>query len=338
MNKNKKHTKSYIIIFIFTAIVLYFALKDNYKEIYNELSNMNVWWLVIAVIFIIIYWSFKALILLICSRNFNPKFTFKKAYIVNLETMFFNAITPFSSGGQPFQMVCLKEEGLKMSESSSVVLFDTLIFQLSQGFICIMTLILNLFMHTIPMDSIFIKFIIIVFVVKIVLCTLILLLLFNNRFNRCVLKVCIKILNIFKIVKNRKETIDKIDSSLDNYNRCSKVIINNKKDFMKMFWLNSFAFIFYYTIPYFLMIGIGLNSFNILDSFVISSFVINMGSFVPIPGGTGGMEYFFVLLFSYKMTSGVNTVMLLWRVVIYYFGLIVGALTINIRKRLKEKE
>ncbi len=58
-----------------------------------------------------------------------------------------------------------------------------------------------------------------------------------------------------------------------------------------------------------------------------------IGSFVPIPGGSGGLEYGFIVFYgNYIGGPKLTAIMLLWRFVTYYFGMIVGAINLNMRK------
>ena len=60
-----------------------------------------------------------------------------------------------------------------------------------------------------------------------------------------------------------------------------------------------------------------------------------VGSFVPIPGGAGGLEYGFNNFYgNFIGGSSLGVIMILWRVVTYYFGLIIGAIAVN----MKDKE
>ena len=58
-----------------------------------------------------------------------------------------------------------------------------------------------------------------------------------------------------------------------------------------------------------------------------------IGSFVPIPGGSGGLEYGFVAFYgTFISGSLLSAVMLVWRFITYYFGMIIGALAFYIKK------
>ena len=73
---------------------------------------------------------------------------------------------------------------------------------------------------------------------------------------------------------------------------------------------------------------------NAFESIIASAYIMMVGSFVPIPGGTGGLEYAFVVFYSNFIKGPVlNAIMLLWRFITYYFGMIVGAITLTLKRK-----
>jgi uncharacterized membrane protein YbhN (UPF0104 family) len=54
-----------------------------------------------------------------------------------------------------------------------------------------------------------------------------------------------------------------------------------------------------------------------------------IGAFVPIPGGSGGIEYAFVAFFGFYITgSTLMAMLLIWRFITYYLSLLIGGLVI----------
>ena len=75
------------------------------------------------------------------------------------------------------------------------------------------------------------------------------------------------------------------------------------------------------------------NAFTAGISIVTCAYIMIIGSFVPIPGATGGLEFGFVQFFGNFITgSKLSAMMLVWRFITYYFGMIVGAIALNIKK------
>ena len=73
---------------------------------------------------------------------------------------------------------------------------------------------------------------------------------------------------------------------------------------------------------------------SVLNVIVTSAYVMLIGSFVPIPGGTGGLEFGFIAFFgNFIIGPNLNAIMLLWRFVTYYFGMILGSIVLSLRKK-----
>ena len=93
---------------------------------------------------------------------------------------------------------------------------------------------------------------------------------------------------------------------------------------------NLISLITLYMIPVFIFYSIGeFDSINIFESIVSSGYTYLIGSFVPIPGAAGGLEYSFVEFFqSFTVGASLSAIMILWRFITYYLGMILGALSL----------
>ena len=75
-------------------------------------------------------------------------------------------------------------------------------------------------------------------------------------------------------------------------------------------------------------------SLNIAEGVTASAYVYIIGAFVPIPGASGGIEYGFIQLFGNFINHKIlSAVLILWRSITYYLGMIIGALFFNFEKK-----
>ena len=114
--KNKKFN---IMLLLFTlALVLFFTLKDNLSGVIKELSNINIFLFLIAILVYMLSLVFKSISLhiFIKEKDKNKKYKFKNTLSLTLIGQFLNGITPFQSGGQPFQIYLLKKDGFRISD------------------------------------------------------------------------------------------------------------------------------------------------------------------------------------------------------------------------------
>ena len=91
MKNLKKNT---ILIFLITLLVLFFLLKDDFKNIMNQLVNVNIWWLLLAILSFSFYILCKSESLRIVAVKNDQTFTYKQSLLQNLIVHFFNGITP----------------------------------------------------------------------------------------------------------------------------------------------------------------------------------------------------------------------------------------------------
>ena len=95
---------------------------------------------------------------------------------------------------------------------------------------------------------------------------------------------------------------------------------------------------FLYLVPYAVFRGLGVNNLGIIDAVVSTAYVMTIGSFVPIPGGTGGIEYGFMYFYGNLISGSVlNAAMLIWRFVTYYMAMIIGAIFLGMYRKKEEK-
>ena len=138
-----------------------------------------------------------------------------------------------------------------------------------------------------------------------------------------------------KIIKNKEETKQKIEKYLLDFDEGARILLKNKWKFLYLVFIEFLALLLLYLIPYFLIKGVDLKiEISVLNVIVTSAYVMLIGSFVPIPGGTGGLEYGFIAFFGNFITGPIlNAIMLLWRFVTYYFGMILGSIVLSLRKK-----
>ena len=141
----------------------------------------------------------------------------KDTFILMCSAQFFNAITPFSSGGQPFQMYLLKKQGIKVTDSGNALLQNFFTYQLALIIMGTFAVITNSFLHIIPSTSLLKNIVLIGYIVNII----VLVLLFSlGRAKNLNTKVFNKIFNFifgFKFIKNREHLKEEATKKIDEF-------------------------------------------------------------------------------------------------------------------------
>ena len=331
--KNKKF--NFLILLLLTSIVLYYTLKDNFDDVMLNILNMKPMWIIYTFILMLLYWFFKALVTAIYVRYYKKDYKVSKAFRLQLETMFFNGVTPFSTGGGPFQILSLKKDGVRMINSTNVMVITAFLHQVSLFFFMTISIVANQFLKLYP-ESITIRNLCIFgYILCLIFMSFLLFIMFNKKFNKWVARLVIRILNKMHIVKDRKNMIEKWNDYIDTLNEGSKLIKKNKNDFILAIIYDILAMFCYIATTYTIAIGMGIN-IEFYKVIMTTSYVLMIGMFVPVPGGTGGLEYAFANLYNNFIGGGLlGSLMLVWRFMTYYLGMILGGIVLNLKSRSK---
>lgn len=333
----KKKIINYLIIFIVTILVLYFSLKDNYYEILNQIININKIYLFIAFLLLIIFWIFRSYPMYNFSKKINKDFTYKDSFILTLRTQFFNAVTPFATGGQPYQIYYLKSKNIDYASSTSIVLENFIVYQIALVFLGLIALYINKFFHIFNNNPLLQELIALGFVVNTIVIVVMFVVAFSKKLNKKIINFGLKILYKIHIVKDIDKKRKEWNESVNKFHSSASILLSDKKNFAFNILCNFIALSSLYLIPLILLYSMGdFNSLTPLNGIVTSAYVMLIGSFVPIPGATGGLEYGFMSFYgSFIKGSKLNAVMLVWRFITYYFGIIAGSIALNVKGRKK---
>jgi len=111
MKKKKSLTLLYIALNI--LIILLIGIFDPYiSDIGQLLNRINYLWLLGGIGAMALYWVMDAWILQYAVAGIYRRESLAKAFKVALIGQYYNAVTPFASGGQPFQIYYMKKYGI----------------------------------------------------------------------------------------------------------------------------------------------------------------------------------------------------------------------------------
>ena len=323
--------KNAIFLLIVISIILYFVLKDDFINIINTLANANFKWLIFSFVFISLYWLLRSACLYIISREYARDLKFYKIFQVTLITQFFNGITPFSSGGQPMEVYYLSKCGIKPTRGTNIILQNFIMYQMALIAHGIIAITLNYKFHFFKKIPILRELTTLGFVINILVGVGLLFISFCSKFNKKVINLIIKICSKLKLVKDIEKTTSVWEEKLDEFHDSAELLKRKRMLFFRGFIYNFVALAIFYVIPIFIIYGMGSFDINAIETIAASAYVLIIGSFVPIPGGSGGIEYGFMQFFG-NFISGpaLSASLLVWRFITYYLGMILGTISISL--------
>lgn len=330
--KNLK--KNSIVLIFITLLVLFFVLKDDFSSVMELLAGANIIWLLIAVIAEFSFIFFEALAFNQIILSYNEDYSLVKSFKLLVITKFFNGITPFASGGQPMQIYLMKKDGIRMAKSTNIIMQNFIIYQLALVTMGIFAITFNRIFDMFPSVELLRNLVGIGFLVNTLVTVMLFVISFSDKFNKFIVDKVIRILSKTKIVKDKESYKTKWMERCDEFHQGAEFIKAHKFLCFKCYIYNLIALASSYIIPLFVCISLsGKVDMNILETLVASSYVLIMGAFVPIPGGSGGIEFGFIQFFGNFIKGGLlSATLLLWRFITYYVPMVIGAILFNLRK------
>ncbi|MDE5546412.1 MAG: flippase-like domain-containing protein, partial [Anaeroplasmataceae bacterium] len=241
---------------------------------------------------------------------------------------FFNGITPFASGGQPFQIYSYRKIGVSLHRASGIILMNFVICQIAVILLCIGSLF---FFNELTHGVTYLK---VMVIVGLVMNFLIFALFSSVGLSKTIRRILSKLVGWFLNLKIFKGKLSRYVSAFDEY--CAgaqatfKALLSQKLKFFTCILFKLLGLLCYYSIPFFILLSLGIEvaPSNLALVIAMTTFSIAMTCYIPTPGATGGIEFAFRQLFVTVIPTISGSIatsgLLLWRFITYYFLMLVS--------------
>ena len=373
-NPHKKSHKRLIsnIIFLILISILVVTLILSLGEInkisqqFQQIASGDNWkYLLIAIGLMLVYFFLWPASQCIYGKALKIEATVGESYLIGCSEHFYNGITPFAAGGQPFQIYSYTKRNVTTAKATGVILASFVTFMLVTNAFMLVSLPfypqisagfekMNIgFIKYVALVGLIINFLVLLFMIVVGV---------SKHLRNGLTKLFNKIANWKFFFKKEKGLRRKIGEALKKSIPSFEEYCNNAQTAFKETWTHKWATFFailikiiamaaYYMIPFFILKAVGLDvGYEKLILVLFStSFAINAVVWVPTPGGVGGIEYAFIIVIAAVTTavqSDVNAAVLIWRMLTYYLILLIsfganaifeGISSHRINKETKEK-
>ncbi len=321
-NRTSKGKVFNICCFILSVIILVvtlvyqsntFGVHSIDELLFEGIKYRYIFYIMGAFALIMLFDSLRTHVLLYKSTKLHRPFLSYKSTAI---CRYYDCVTPFSFGGQPFQVFYLNSRGVKAGIASSVPLAK---YMFSQVVFCVISLIMLCIGASYYGDSS--QVVVIFSIISLVLCCLFLFaIIFISMSKKLAPKMIygiIKFLHKIKIVKNPTLSFTKTMRTMLEYQRSIKF-------YLKSFWTSLIVLLLSigmvvlkgcipYLIYLFLAGGVEVPFIEIFSKFIICELAT---MFIPLPGGSGMAEISFTALFA-SLFTGDSAGFLFWALLIY---------------------
>lgn len=328
----KKQLIQIAFVLAITAVVFTVILSNNsdfsFSEFFNYLSGLNVFYVLGAFVCMALFIVLEGISLNEILSGLGYKRKFHQALIYSSSDIYYSAITPSATGGQPASVYYMSKDEIPVSVASASVTYNILMYTSSIMFIALFAFICkpSFFFE---FDFIYRVLIIAGIIIQFVIVCFFLMLMAKPKLLRSMANGIVKFLAKIRVVKDVERQLLRVEAVIDSYKESVDLIGNNRILALKTFLLNLFQRVFQMSIAVCIYFAAGLKGVNILELYVLQSFCLIGSNSVPIPGAAGVSEGIYLSAFSSFMNKGmlINCMMATRGITYYICFILSGVMT-----------
>ena len=321
-----------IILLIITIIVLYVVLKNDFNDIIKAFQTIDSKYIVVALLFYSLSIGIKGAVNYIIVND-KTKISLKEAIKHNWIVQLFNGVTPFATGGEPMEVYMLTEHDIPVATATNYTIQAFICYQTALVLFGLFAVTYNAIFHIFPKVVLLSRLVLLGFGINIMVIIILFTIANSKRVSSKLGRIFIKIAKKLKLKVSEEDVYKKIE----DYQRGMSETKKRKGLMFKGVLMNLVSLSCLYVTPLFVLFSMGdFTNLSLLNALTSSAYVYVMGAFVPIPGASGGIEFGFTQFYgNFIGKSKMGAVLLLWRFITYYLGIIIGALIFNLEKKVK---
>jgi glycosyltransferase 2 family protein len=335
MKKLNKQTRSTLLNTAFIlgtfALLLFLTVRSGEIVIaWKAMRSVDALWAIAAVGCFCTFAFGEGFMLYIFFRLQKAKVKLGTAILTGLIGMFYSAITPSATGGQPMQVYALKKRDVSPGISSSALAVKFFCFQCA-------LLFLGAFMWlthpaTVSVNVNQIKWVVLVgFALNGLAVVGVLLLAINKNIVRAIIVFIARLAYKLRIIKDLERTSSRADVALDDFHASVDMLKQHPIQMLVMLIFSFIQVTAYISVIYCLYRAFGLSGYQYGDLAALQLLLFIGASLAPLPGASGAQEGGFYLFFRQAFPEGTLVgALLLWRFITYYLSIFIGFVGVTI--------
>lgn len=330
--KVKKQLLNIGVLVILIGVTLLVVFLTNDIDIHDVgvfLSSCNPWYIVAAFGGLLGYILFEAVSLGIISRTVGYKPKVHSAIAYSTSDLYYSAITPSASGGQPASMFYMMRDGASGGTAGFVVLANLVGYTVATIIVGVVGVVMCPWMFGAIGHWLAKTLVIIGFVIQAILLAILLLCLFRARIILAIGKWGIAVLAKIRIFKHPEKQVEKLENVINNFRECRSVMKRKPLSFIFAMFFNVLQRASQTLIPCFVCLA-AAPEVDFLKLFSMQAYVLIGYNSIPLPGGTGVYEYLYPNIFGigdmFDAFGGMKFIlsaMMVSRAISYYMCMIV---------------
>lgn len=332
--KNEIWKKIISIVFrcAFFAFILWFVFHKHYKEIYENISGMNLGVLAFILFLGASYQLLGGVAFYYLTHKKHPNFTIGQS-LESVYVSYFGTIAAFSVGAIPLRMYYLHRHNIDAGNAIGLINSDYILHK-SAVLLCNTGLLLIVGRNFIKEQPYILKYILYGYLVCLVIITVLVLVGFSEKVFHLAEK------GISKIPEKKKwKTIkEKLLYYLNTMHECGVEMKKNTGNNFRILFIHCVKLLVMYSVPYVCMKSMLNNNIAFWEMVMLVGVSNLVSSALPNVSGLGSTELAFMLVFS-KFLEGsvVSSTLVLYRFATYFFPFVISCIVFaSVQRKYKK--
>lgn len=331
----KSHSKTKIILnVLLLAIivgVIFYMMENSLGEIFSELAETS--WLVIGlvVLFGTAYQIIEGQSIKEIASHFSPSFTTKDGFFASCYVAFYRVIS-FGTGTLVSEVFYYKKKDLAVSQGVGVTALHMIMYKAAVIFLSAVGLVIQFSMFYESRPGM-IPFILAGMILTFLIIFALLILSSSVNLQIFLIKWANKRL---KRQKSR-DLVDKWNLQIYSLRETVQTITKDRSAMIRIFSWNVSKLLFWYVIPYIVLV-IKYPEIDFLLVLSLTSFAVILSGVFPTPAGIGPFEFVYLMLFK-PLVGTVDAIssLLLYRFGSFVLPFLIGMVFVLVEKRREIK-
>ena len=316
-----------ILLFTVMIGIIIFVIRDSLGDIFTELGRTSLPVLLGVTALGLVSQVIEGYTIKNIAGEFNPQFTVLDGFFASAYATFYRVIT-FGTGSIVSEVIYYHKKELTYSEATGTSALRMITYKIALMVWALVFLVIkSSAIQAHIANGIFL-------VLAGVLVTLLIissLLVLSLNINAQVLFVII-CNRLFKRQKLR-DIVDQLNNQVYSLRGAIKTFIRDRNAVIRVFCSNMAKLVVWYSLPFFILVK-DYPDIDIWLTVALISFTVILGGVLPAPGGIGGFEFVYVLLFR-NVVGKVDAVssLLLYRYATYLLPFLIGMIYVLFNKQ-----
>ena len=328
-----------LFVLAMVAIIAYTAISDfsgedvSISKVFEMIGGNWRYLLVLFALFAttILVEAFKFFLMI---RKAARKYMFGTAFCCAALGKFYDYVTPFGSGGQPFQIYYLSKHGVDGGPAGAIPIGSMFLIQFTFFICAIVSFAVGVSTDMVPLAIQILAYFGAVCYISVSLFLVVFSFLPKSGYK--VIAWGVKVLTKLRICKNPDKWITKGNRAIDNNKKNMNILLHSKRVLIVCTLLSLVNNIALGSMPYFTLLlfdAVPLDWGTWFEITRVTFFIYCAITIVPTPGNSGAADGTFYGLFGSVLVAGtLFTGMMIWRLFSFYSYVLLGVVLVIIIK------